>query len=886
MKATRLLILACLLITVTAMAEQNGTSLPRIDSLIDEAKYAEALVVLDRLAESNTYEDAVLKNKRAEVLTAQGYFAESNRLLETIVAGDSFIQGLTLSNKGFLSLSQGRYDLALKHLTDSWAEFQRSGETKSREAILCLARLSSVYMSIGQYKKAEEHERLALQYREAMFGESSESVAAAYNNLGLIYMASDPGQSLGYYQKALAVYKRLYPISHPKIAVSNTNLGVAHLQLKQFDEAIKCFELAKGIWESIYPNGHPNIALVLRNLGRTYDQLKDREKSKNYYLRAVSMYETSYGTRNPDLASTFNELALVELNANAYRTALLYAQRSLMANTQNFQSADVQDNPSPSDYYNPGVLVHTLNLKAKILEAQYEAKTLRLNDLQLALRCLYTCDSLIEDIRNKQAEETDKLTLGKVANEVYEDGVRIAFRLSENVLNPTPYWEQAFFFSERSKASVLLAAIMESRAKSFSDIPPHVLELERSLKSSIMLLNQQLSQKPDVEVEKKIRTQLFEQNSSYAQLIQQLESEYPNYYDLKYGKRSIQIDDLQRTIDDETTILSYFTADASKALFVFTLTNKKLSVISRSLPDEFNRNLNGLKNGILFSEPVIFSKTSEWLSDLLLPHLPSSTKKLVIIPSGRLSTLPFEVLLTKPNPSQTFADASYLLQRFSISYEFAASLIVKNDRPARPDSASILLCAPITFSEGLSDLPATEKEVTKIATMFRSRAQVALYGVANEATIKSQDLSTFDYLHLATHGVADETSPDQSRLALRATPEEDGYLYTGEIYMLKLQARLAVLSACETGLGKISKGEGVIGLSRALIYAGAKNLVVSFWNVSDESTALLMENFYSQVLKSNQDSFTEALRASKLALIRQRTYSAPYHWAPFVLVGR
>jgi CHAT domain-containing protein len=114
---------------------------------------------------------------------------------------------------------------------------------------------------------------------------------------------------------------------------------------------------------------------------------------------------------------------------------------------------------------------------------------------------------------------------------------------------------------------------------------------------------------------------------------------------------------------------------------------------------------------------------------------------------------------------------------------------------------------------------------------------------------------------------------------------EDGNLFSGEIYNLKLKANLVTLSACQTGLGKISKGEGVVGLSRALAYAGAKNILVSFWSVGDTSTAALMTDFYGHLLNGNTLNYSQNLRKAKLDLIQKGDFSAPYYWAPFVLIG-
>jgi len=158
--------------------------------------------------------------------------------------------------------------------------------------------------------------------------------------------------------------------------------------------------------------------------------------------------------------------------------------------------------------------------------------------------------------------------------------------------------------------------------------------------------------------------------------------------------------------------------------------------------------------------------------------------------------------------------------------------------------------------------------------------------LANESAIKADDLKNYSIVHLATHGIVDEENPELSRIFLQNDSEaEDGNLYSGEIYNLHLNANLVTLSACQTGLGKISKGEGVIGLSRALVYAGAKNIIVSFWSVADESTAELMTDFYKSLLQNTTPTFTTGLRDAKLELIEKGKYAAPYFWAPFILIG-
>jgi CHAT domain-containing protein len=187
----------------------------------------------------------------------------------------------------------------------------------------------------------------------------------------------------------------------------------------------------------------------------------------------------------------------------------------------------------------------------------------------------------------------------------------------------------------------------------------------------------------------------------------------------------------------------------------------------------------------------------------------------------------------------------------------------------------------------ISPLPATEDEVLKIASLVQEKNHFAKYFLfqdAREEVIKSDELARYQYIHFATHGMINDTNPELSGLLLSqdSTGAEDGILYAGEIYGLKLNADLVTLSACETGLGRIVDGEGVMGLTRGWLYAGAKNIVVSLWKVADQSTSELMIYFYNELLEGA--SKPEALRKAKLKMLSQETYADPFYWAPFVLV--
>jgi CHAT domain-containing protein len=159
---------------------------------------------------------------------------------------------------------------------------------------------------------------------------------------------------------------------------------------------------------------------------------------------------------------------------------------------------------------------------------------------------------------------------------------------------------------------------------------------------------------------------------------------------------------------------------------------------------------------------------------------------------------------------------------------------------------------------------------------------------ANRAIATSGELSNYRYVHFATHGYLDTTRAGLSAIVLSLVDQQgkplDGFLRVHDIYNLNLPAELVVLSACETGLGKDVKGEGLDGLTRAFMYAGARRLIVSLWNVNDKATAALMQRLYVEMLKSNKTP-AAALRAAQIELLRTRQWQSPYYWAAFVMQG-
>ena len=312
-------------------------------------------------------------------------------------------------------------------------------------------------------------------------------------------------------------------------------------------------------------------------------------------------------------------------------------------------------------------------------------------------------------------------------------------------------------------------------------------------------------------------------------------------------------------------------------------------------------------------------------------------KRLLIVADGALNYVPFEVLLKSPE-SGDFSSLGYLIKSNEIVYAPSASVVAairqqrgksggramlivadpvfnSNDARARTTTTTTAaanaevrglgiqsaltdvagqgaVSAPTTKMEGLplARLAGTRVEAEQISKLAKSaggQADVWLDLDASEDNLDSRDIGKYRVVHIATHGLLNAERPQFTGvvLSLVGNKNQDGFLRTDEIFNLRLGSPLVMLSACETGLGKEKRGEGVMGLTRAFMYAGAPTVGVTLWSVADKSTADLMTDFYRRLLAAEDTSPSGALRQAQLSMISGKKYSAPFYWAPFVLVG-
>jgi len=361
------------------------------------------------------------------------------------------------------------------------------------------------------------------------------------------------------------------------------------------------------------------------------------------------------------------------------------------------------------------------------------------------------------------------------------------------------------------------------------------------------------------------------------------------------------LEDICGALPREDVIFSYALGDSVSFLWVIDRNGHELHRLPgrRELANESRLLVQAIGRPGAGDEAFIIR--SRRLYDLLIS--PGADKldenaDLVIVPDGCLFGIPFEALLTGDSaPGTGWKDMPFLFRSYNTVYAPSASCFLWLQNKEYKNEYDIDLFAigdpdytgiDTGTGQPLRPLPNTRTEVEGIGCMFDDGDKIILVGSsANEGELK-RNISDHPsrMIHIAAHGLVDPVTPTASSIALCAEPGsgEDGFLHTLEILSLPVDSRLVVLSACETATGRIGRGEGVVGLSRAFLCAGASAVVSSLWSVPDESTALLMETFYEN-MTGKEISAVQAMKEARGTLLETADYSHPFHWASFIATG-
>ena len=920
-----------------------------------QARYAEAIPYLQRslvTIESST--DSSNYQKRADGLAKlASYYKNAEQITESVAAyQEAVVWQLKANNAKVISLytnyadalakaNDAAQELRCREASLRWA-FHFKGE-KSIEAAQGHISLARFYSKNQAYKSAIPHYQKAVAIIKQIPAKTN-ALAQIYVNLGFAYHQISADQNaLDALLLALNLLQKT-PHNDSRLAVVYQMLGSVYDASEDYNRALNYKKKALEIYRKI-PEAQANVVKLYNNIGNSYLLKNQTSVSRSYQKKALT--EALKGEDTLTAANICNNLALNYLESNLSDSSALFLNKGIVfladihytrgielaslyasladlhlrnkrtAEAQNAISAAMQANKHTqmggtdafNQYFSLSLLIDLFHQQALVYELNKQTPQ--------ALAYIFRADSLA-NATNSSISDADLFEIATVAHKARETGVRLCYQMFVSS-QKQEFVEKAFYLTERGKMQTLLKTLSENKRRELAGIPD-------SLQHHEHLLKQQLSVIREVTAEVATFATPEEATSEYDSLQQQYEKiyaryeqwqemvkvSYPSYFQLKKDVSPISIAALQQSLKPLQHCVSYFVGDSTEYAIVFT--SKNLHFIKLpSAPQNLETQVRNLRRTIMLAAHEDFAIQSQQLYQRIwqpiAQYLPADGQ-VIVIPDGALLYLPFEALKTEKN---------YLLNTHDIAYHYSATLwqqTVSNSQKKNNSNydQSLVAFAPVfdaplkkwqptevlrsnssPKTEKITPLPASEMEVKSLDSLFRHYNQTAKVYVKDNATensIKSGILEHSKFVHLATHGIVDDSNPDFSGLLfLRdSVSKEDGKLYASEIYGLKINADLVVLSACESGLGKMVEGEGLIGLGRSFMYAGATNLSVSLWRVADEPTRILMTYFYQNILQQEKNglapSYSQALRQAKIQLIAQhKKYSFAYYWSPFVLVG-
>lgn len=832
------------------------------------------------------------------------------------LAGTSVERGVALSILGRIHKDMGDYSQAMA-FHEQALEVLRTALTESHpEVAKVYGDVGVIYFYRQDYAKSMEYYERALAILKKAYGENHKSVGLVYYRMGMRYFYTyEHDVAEGYFNKAIAVYKRVLGEVAFELASPYTMIGEGYRYRPQPDFRKALF---------YYKKAEPHLGsrksveriLLYRNRAFAYTGLSDYQSALENYEKAAAMGKEVLGDKHPAMATLYYALGTIHENQGDLDLALANVQKSIIANFISFYDSSIYALPPYKDYKDRNEAFTSLIKKAELLRKKYITNKI-IDDLNASLNTYLLLDTILLEERRSTLNDEDKIELGRRAMEIYEGGIGVCIELQAATGN-TEYHERAFLFSERNKASVLMEALSDISAKGIGLVPVSMVDLESQLKAYRIAVESKIRhanlQKDTVKLSG-FRSELFNVNRRLDSLVVKMEKDYPAYYKYKYQNDVLNIRSAQAKLHDGTLLLEFM--EGYNNIYIFALTARQYKILSFARDstyvaflDQFreiasNNNVLAMNRHESYDK---FTTSASVLYELLLKRpIDAVTEKesitsLLIIPDGLLSTIPFDILLTKPpidNSMINYRALSYLIKDYAVMYGYSATLYFMNDGNSESHKVSDFIAFAPSYEENVDDasIPGYGKfrdAVTALKWTSHEVEALSLiidtdYFLNSNATEKrfKKDAGQYSVIHLAMHAVADNEDPMNSSLIFANDNDstEDGLLHAFELYNMRLNAQMAVLSACNTGYGKLVRGEGVMSLARAFSYAGVPCVVMTHWGVDDQATSKLMANFY----KNLKDGMTkgEALRQARLSYLAEASsdQTHPFYWGAFITVG-
>jgi len=788
-------------------------------------------------------------------------------LKEKILGSNHILIARSYVNLGGIYDRLGIYEDALKLYNKAEQIYIRLFGRNHRDLGAIYHNKGIIYNQNRDYEQAQYYYYAALKIYEGDYNKNLDELLLIFNSIGkFFYNSRDFDKALEYFQRGMAIALRNDPRTVPDQYIE---LAFCNSQMGYINKAEEYYSNAIDMLKHYYSDSYFKLTSYYLNYGNFYlNHKNDINKAYNIINHALELNLKNFGLKHYHTSACYHDLGHLHFIQEDYARALQNFQKAIIASTKNFNDTSIYANPDNLDQVLSGNnLLNALTQKASALHwRNYKFKNLK--DLKASLLTYELKMKLVEKMKSGYQTKESKLGLSETVDQTYGTAISIAFQLYEKT-GDIYYKNKAFEFSEKSKSAILLSSIRDIGAKEFGGIPSNDLEYERELKVKMssyegMIYEENRKEYPDRKKISLMEDIFFGFKLKYDSITSYFEKTYAEYYSLKFDTEVIEVEKIQSGLTENDVMIEYIFSYSG--IFIFVITPDAYEIYKQLYDSTFFEDISTLQELLVnndFSYHTIkmykkFIRASNNLSQTLInPFFEIlKGKNVYIIPDNQLAYIPFELLLTQQSDSSkmNYKGLPYLINDAVISYSYSATLLFDMPGKKRLGRKGLLAFAPAyeerfakTSSQGdlrrsypdiLDPIPGVKEEVEDIVKRFWGR--VFMDEDATESSFKIY-AGLYDMLHLAMHTIIDNENPMYSKLVFTAGDSiEDGYLNTWEIYNLVLKARLAVLSSCSSGSGKIRKGEGVMSLARSFLYAGCPSILMTLWDIEDNSGSLLI----------------------------------------------
>ena len=937
-----------------------------------EPLYRQALLIREREFGPEDIETSLSISYIANLLHLKGNYDEAEPLYRKVL----LIREQNLGPED-LDVADAVFNLALLHydrneyrkssplFRRAQSIFEKEYGPEHRDVADCLYYIANQLYMEGKYAEAGPLHKRSLAIFEKVLGPENEDVAYSLNDIANMLLEQGKyGEAEPYYRRSLAIREKILDPGHEDIAQSINNLANLYMDQGKYEEAESMFRRSLSIYEKRLGKEHYDVAMSLNNLALVMVEQGRYEEAEPLHRRSLAIYEKNFGKDHSDVAMSLNNLALLFATKGKYDEAEPLYRRSLKI---------YEDFWGPNHRYVAESLNNLSRLHKERGEFDQAAELIdRAIDIrnQVSVSPMCRADSywLRATISWELGERSDavadlrrSMDLVEQQRGQFSGGEMDRAQAFSQLLSPFELmleWQL-----ELGDVSAALAAIERARARSLLDelqLSGADLQAGRSRAEREQMTATGLKLAARVtELEKRLQAAEEESKPTLeAELAQAKQDVYAHHHKVRTGSpvyRNLlsvgsappRLSQVRRKLlkEGDQLLVYYFGEEAG---YLVWLTPKEQKLLKLEVAPELAELL-GVKPGTLTTKlikKILTDKESGLLNKLRAPRasketekqlealsrvlLPGSlldsvtsekVKRLMVIPDGPLSLLPFDTLVVDTEPR-----TSYLLDVGPPILYGPSTTVLLNLQRRRGEASEaakpVLTVGDPSYSSGgimnenslvtnlsagsryagaggaLMPLPYSGREAKWVADAFNKRGTLSeslIGAAATEAKVRSAVINR-KIVHLACHGLVDQSYGNFfGSLALTPganpeNPDDDGYLTLSEISRLDLSnCELAILSACDTNFGPEQRGEGVWALSRGFLVAGSKRVVASSWRVDDEAAASIVSVFCSFVAKDQERAdaadYAEALHKAKKWARNQDKWKAPYYWATFSLVG-